>query len=238
MDLKRFYAKTIVVIALVFVVVGIALVGRPVHAQSDAAIPATGMPIDSEAYASVPASAELTHPLKTGARVPPGLVLAGTNGKPFDLDKAIKAKPTVLIFYRGGWCPFCNAQMASLEQTQPKLTVLGYQLLAISPDTIGNESKSIDKHHLTYTLLSDSDLTAARAFGLAWRVNDETLTRMKGFGIDLEKATGRKLHMLPVPAAYVIDQTGAIRYAYANPDYKVRVNPDDLLAAAKAALSN
>jgi hypothetical protein len=64
--------------------------------------------------------------------------------------------------------------------------------------------KSIGKHQLTYTLLSESDLTAARAFGLAWRVNDETLTRMKGYGIDLETATGCKHHMLPVPAAYVI----------------------------------
>jgi peroxiredoxin len=56
---------------------------------------------------------------------------------------------------------------------------------------------------------------------------------MKGFGVDLDSATGNHLHLLPVPAAYVVDTHGVIHFVYYNPDIKVRVNPDALLKAAK-----
>lgn len=186
--------------------------------------------------AGVAASADQTHPLTVGATLPPNLQPATIEGKPFDLDKAVRSKPTVLIFYRGGWCPFCNMQMGQLEEIEPKLEALGYQILAISADNPAHLKESIAKHQLTYTLLSDTDMAAAKAFGLAFRVDDATYAQMKNHNVDLEAASGRTDHILPVPAAYVLDRKGVIKFAYANPDFKVRVNPDDLLQAAKGAL--
>jgi peroxiredoxin len=98
-----------------------------------------------------------------------------------------------LIFYRGGWCPFCNEQMSGLEGVVKDLTEAGYQMLAISPDKPSEEEKSIEKHSLTYTLLSDSEGDAMKAFGLAF-VAPARQFRM------LETASGAKHHALPVPA--------------------------------------
>lgn len=193
-------------------------------------------PQTTTAYDNFPvaSSADQTHPLAVGAKIPPGIVLTAIDGKPFNLDRAIHSKPTILIFYRGSWCPFCNIQMGQLEPLQPQLIALGYQTLAISPDLPKNLQTSVAKHQLTYTLLSDSDMVAAKAFGLAFTVDAPTIARMATHGVDLEEASGRTHHELPVPAAYVVDRAGVIRFAYTNPDFHVRVDPDALLAAAKA----
>ena len=185
----------------------------------------------------VAASADETHPLGVGAKIPDHLQLIDISGKPFNLNAAVAAKPTILIFYRGSWCPFCNLQMGQLEQLVPKLEAQGYQILAISPDLPQNLQVSVGKHHLTYTLLSDSRMQVSQAFGLAFHVDDATYAHMLSFGVNLEAATGTNQRELPVPAAYVLDRNGTIHFAYSNPNFKVRVDPDKLLTAATAALS-
>lgn len=180
--------------------------------------------------------AEEVQPLKAGDSIPDGK-LKSIEGKRVDLLVEILKKPTVLIFYRGGWCPYCNAQMGQLVKIEPKLVELGYQVLAISPDKPAKLKESLDKQHINYTLLSDSPMEVTKKFGLAFKVSKETLEKYKEYHIDLEGASGEHHHLLPVPAAYVIDQKGIIRYVYYNPDYKVRINPDELLKAAQEAIS-
>lgn len=166
----------------------------------------------------------------------PSLTLKKPDGTSFDLNAALKAKPTILIFYRGGWCPYCNLQLGQLQKIEPQLLQMGYQLVAISPDRPEKLSQSLEKHKLTYELVSDSTLTAARAFGLAFQVDEKTIQMYKGFGMDLEDASGQKHHALPVPAVFVVNTAGIIQFEYLNPNYKVRMNPEVLLAAAKAYL--
>lgn len=113
---------------------------------------------------------------------------------------------------------------------------MGYQIIAVSPDQPENLRKSVDKHSLSYTLVSDSKMTASKAFGLAHKVNEETLRRYRGFGIDLEKASGERHHLLPVPAVFVVGPDGTIKFQYVNPDHRIRLDAEVLLAAAKAYL--
>jgi len=87
---------------------------------------------------------------------------------------------------------------------------------------------------IAYTILSDSGLEATRAFGLAFRVNDEMVERYKTYDIDLEAASGESHHVLPAPSTFIIASDGMIRFQYTNPDYAVRLHPDILLAAARA----
>ena len=77
-------------------------------------------------------------------------------------------------------------------------------------------------------------MQANRAFGLAFQVDDELFSKYLTYNIDLEKASGQAHHVLPAPATYIIGTDGIINFAYINPDYKVRLHPDVLLAAAKA----
>ena len=180
--------------------------------------------------------AMLTHPLGVGDQLPPHLFPLTKNSKPLNLSKAIHERPTVLIFYRGGWCPFCNLQMGQLQAIQGKLKSMGYQMLAISADNPAHIRQSIKKHHLSYTLLSDHKMATSIAFGLAFKVSDVILQQYKTYHINLDQASGDKSHILPVPAAYVFNRQGRIVFAYSNPNYKVRVNPKLLLRAATVAL--
>lgn len=183
--------------------------------------------------AEVPDNAGDVNPIKIGTQLPP-ITLPERDGKAFDLNASLKTKPTVLIFYRGGWCPFCNAQLSQLAKIQPDLEKLGYQMVAITPDSPAELLKTSGKNKLTYTLLSDSKMEIAQKMGLAFRMDDETYKKYVGYGIDLEKSSGQSHHLLPVPAVFLVGKDGMINFSYVNPNYKIRLNGDVLLAAAKA----
>jgi peroxiredoxin len=91
----------------------------------------------------------------------------------------------------------------------------------------------VESHNLTYTVLSDSTTEAAQAFGLAFQVDAETFKKFKGYGIDLEDASGEDHHILPVPAVFLVGTDGVILFDYINPDYRVRIDPETLLEAAR-----
>lgn len=76
-------------------------------------------------------------------------------------------------------------------------------------------------------------MEVARAFGVAYQVDASTLAALKNYGVDLEEASGEKHRFLPVPAVFVVGKNGVIQFEYVNPDYKVRLHPDLLLAAAR-----
>ncbi len=116
---------------------------------------------------------------------------------------------------------------------EPDLRELGFRIVAVSPDRPAKLVQSKRKHDLGYTLLSDSDAEAARAYGIAFRVDASTVDRYKGYGIDLEDASGRDHHVLPVPSVFLVGSDGRIAWRYSNPDYKVRPDNEELLAAAR-----
>ncbi len=126
-------------------------------------------------------------------------------------------------------------QLGQLQKIESSLTQLGYQVLALSADSPEKLQASVEKHALSYVLLSDASMAAARAFGVAYRVDDATLGKLVGYGIDIEEASGQTHHMLPVPSVFLVNRSGKIAFTYANPDYRVRIDPDLLLAAAEAA---
>lgn len=174
-------------------------------------------------------------PLKVGMHAP-NAALRTADGKETDLKSVLNKKPTVLIFYRGGWCPFCNLHLADLAAVEGQLNDLGFQIAAISPDTPEEISKTIGKHKLTYQVLSDSKAVSLQRFGVAYRLDDATYGKMKdSFHVDLEMFSGEKHHILPVPSVFLIDAKGKIVYVHSNPDYKVRMKGAEIVAAAKAA---
>lgn len=185
------------------------------------------------AFGAVADSADKVSPLLIGAHVP-DVNLTTIEGQSINLPHIVSQKPTVVIFYRGGWCPFCNRQLAGLQDIQQEIVNAGWQIIAISPDKPEKLVESRQKHGLQYRQFSDSPMTAAQAFGIAFKVDKETLQRYKGWGIDLEAASGQTHHWLPVPSVFLIGTDGRIRFTYVNPDYKVRIRPSVLIAAIKA----
>jgi len=179
----------------------------------------------------LPNSPNMINPLKIGDKIP-HLILKDYKGNDFDLTKAFKKKPTILIYYRGGWCMYCNLHLGQIQEIEQQLFDLGYQIIAISADLSSKETITLKKHNIHYILLSDSKMIGAKALGLAYYAGDIYNDMLK----TLEEYSGEKHYILPVPAAYVIDKKGIIKFEYINPNFKVRIDPKLLLTAAEVSL--
>lgn len=118
--------------------------------------------------AGVPLKPQDISPLLAGEQIP-ALSLPKSTGEVFDLNRSVSQTPTILVFYRGGWCPYCSKQFAGLQEIEQDLTKLGYQIIAISTDSPENLGKTLSNEKLSYTLLSDADLNAAKRFGIAFK---------------------------------------------------------------------
>lgn len=176
-------------------------------------------------------------PLKVGESLP-DVKLQTVKGKSKGLLKLTNNKPTILVFYRGGWCPYCNEHLSELAKVEEDLLKMGYQVLAISTDRPEELSKTSKKIKMDYTLLSDASADAMKAFGLGFVVDEDIRKKYEEYGIDLAKASGKTHYILPVPAVFVIDASGTVTFQHVNPNYKVRLAPEVLMAAAKASISD
>ena len=174
----------------------------------------------------IPQRPEDISPLLYGEKIPTA-ILSDATGKGFDLNKAISGKPAVLVFYRGGWCPYCTKQLSALQEVLPDLEKLGYQLIAVSTDAPAGLMQSATKEKLNYTLLSDPDLAFSKQVGIAYKAPEpywEFLPKTTG-GKDVDL-------LLPVPSVFILDKMGTIQFEYINPDFKQRLSPDLLKAVA------
>jgi peroxiredoxin len=109
-------------------------------------------------------------------------------------------------------------------------------VIAISPDRPKELAKSLDAKGLGYSLYSDSMLTAARAFGIAFQLSDEEVAKYGQYGIDLERASGQNHHQLPVPSVFLVEAGGTVLWSHSDPDYRVRPDNALVLEAARRPL--
>ena len=170
--------------------------------------------------------------IKIGEFVP-SAVITSIDNKIADLKTIINGKKSAIIFYRGGWCPFCNLQLNDLQNYENKIVNLGFQIIAISMDKPDNVSASIEKHNLKYELYSDSKANACKSFGIAFHVEYDYINKLKNYNMDIEKSSGENHHILPVPSVFVTDDKGKIVFEYVNPNYKERISGKLLLEAVK-----
>lgn len=174
----------------------------------------------------VPLKPEDISPLLVGESIPI-LNLLSSTGESFDVNKSVAAKQTILVFYRGGWCPYCSKQLAGLQEIEKDLAAMGYQVIAISTDSPDNLNASKDKAKLTYTLLSDADLSASKKFGIAFK-------SPKGYDKFLPTTSGGKNvdKLLPVPSVFILNKKGKIVFEYINPNITERLSSSLMKAAA------
>lgn len=178
-------------------------------------------------------SAEEIRPLLIGQFIPDARVKTSFGGN-INLLSLIEKKPSVVLFYRGGWCPYCSRQMAGLVEVEQRIIDLGYQIIAISPDSPERLMAQQSSQEFNLMHLSDRSLDATLSFGLAYYVDDEMVETIRGqLGAEVVSLKGESKVVLPVPAAYIIDTTGLIKFAYVNPNFQQRINPQLLYQAAR-----
>ncbi len=165
----------------------------------------------------------------------PQLTLPDALGKPVALRSLWQRGPLVLVFYRGGWCPYCNLELRAWQRELSVLDHLGASLVAISPQSPDHSISTAEKNELAFPVLSDSALQAAEAFGLAFALSPEMVALYTRVGNGLPVINGNGRWVLPLPATYVIDRDGRIVFAHIEADYRERAEPAEVLAAVERA---
>jgi peroxiredoxin len=166
----------------------------------------------------------------------PDFTLPDAFGNPVSVRTLLARGPVVISFYRGEWCPFCNIELRALQQALPAMEQLGATLIAISPETPDHGIVAAEKNKLTFPVLSDFGNKVARQFGIVFQVGQE----LKGFSKnvfknDIALRNGEDSYELPVPATYVIDTSGVIRFAHVDVDYMTgRAEPEEVISTLKA----
>ena len=174
-------------------------------------------------------------PLKAGDKMTAHSIVQTMEGEDFDLNAAVASQPTVLIFYRGGWCPYCNAHLRELQTSAPALQAMGYQILAVSTDMPEALKETADGNELSYQLFADPMVTVADSFGLKYKVKQNYLDHLTNdHDTDLVAQNGG---YLLTPGAYIMNTDGVIEFAYVNMNFAVRISQDALLKAAREALN-
>ena len=159
----------------------------------------------------------------------PDFELPDATGRPLRLVERLREGPVVLMFYRGGWCPYCNLELRAYQQSLPEIKALGAQLIAVSPETPDQSLSTVEKNALTFAVLTDTGNQVARQYRLAFLLSDELRALYNSRGRDLAEWNGGDW-TLPVPGTFVFDTERRVALAHVDADYRSRLEPSAVLA--------
>ncbi len=166
--------------------------------------------------------------LNVGAKMP-AFSLTDANGKTVASRDLLKQGNLVVVFYRGSWCPFCNLYLRNLQKNLAQIKAAGGNLVAVSVENPDNSLSIAKKNEVAFTVLSDPNLTVARSFGIVYQLPKETDELYKSHGLDVAKHNEMERAELPLSATYVVNRKGKIVYAFLEPDYKKRAEPQVII---------
>ncbi len=150
------------------------------------------------------------------------------NGKP--IADYYSTGTVILKFYRGGWCSYCMTELQAYQKELQQISAKGAQLIALTPDTELEISKSKKKFSITFPIYSDAENLIAKKMGVAFKLDKIVGDLYKSFGINLEQSQGNKFGELPLPGTYIINNKGLIVYAFLDADYTKRADPKDVIS--------
>jgi peroxiredoxin len=169
--------------------------------------------------------------IKVGDRLE-AFTLDDVTGAPVSLDQILETGPAVIVFYRGGWCPYCNLALRTYQhELLPQLNGFGAQLVAISPQSPDESLSTVEKAALEFAVLSDPNSHLAQQLGIAFQQTDEVLAAQRELGLDLTQVNAEGATRLPRPTVLVVDQHGVVRFVDVQPDYTARTEVSDIIAA-------
>lgn len=159
----------------------------------------------------------------------PAFELPDANNQLRSLNSLLSNGPLVISFYRGAWCPYCNLEINALQKALPEITAAGAQLIAISPQLPDKSLDQITRSALTFEVLSDLGNKLAKDCGLVFTLPEALRPIYEAWQIDLTGHNGDDSFELPMPATYIIDSDGIVRYAFVDMDYSRRLEPDIII---------
>jgi peroxiredoxin len=158
--------------------------------------------------------------------------LADATGASTSLQQLVESGPAVIVFYRGGWCPYCNLALRTYQrELLPELAAFGARLVAISPQSPDQSLSTAEKAGLEFTVLSDPASRLARRMGISFQQADEVLAAQRKLGLDLTQVNAEGSVNLPRPTVLIVDTDRTVRFVDIQPDYTARAEVADILAA-------
>lgn len=147
--------------------------------------------------------------LEVGAQLPL-LVFEGLDGQPVN-SSSWAGSPTIVLFYRGTWCPLCNVQVRELAEGYREIEALGAKVMLVSPQPAEESAKLAGRFDAPMTFLVDVDNAAARRLGI-------------------HHPGGAPIGIAPeeesvLPTAVVLDGDGVVRFAHETDNYRFRPDP-------------
>jgi peroxiredoxin len=163
----------------------------------------------------------------------PEFVLTNAVGEEISLYDTLLSGPVVLVWYRGGWCPYCNLQLQQIQQRLDDIKAAGGQVLAISPELPDKGMTLRERHNLEFQVLSDVNNKVADRYNLAYSVPSHVVDQYD-LSYTLNEYNGADAkERLPLAVTYVISRSGLVEYAFLDADYAKRAKPDDIIEALK-----
>lgn len=201
------------------------------HRASAGQLPAEVAEAFTAEQRALAAAGEPSGVAQPGTRLPDGELL-DVAGQPATLAQALSGKPAVIVFYRGGWCPYCNIALRTYQaQLVPALAERGIGLVAISPQAPDGSLSTKESKELTFTVLSDPGNQIARQLGILTAPSDGTRAAQLQLGLDLTQVNADGTTALPMPTVVIADADGVIRWIDVRLDYTTRAEPGQVLQA-------
>lgn len=166
-------------------------------------------------YAQLPKSANAVKPLLVGDKVPNVTITTSTNGN-ISTKKLFKKQQTVLVIYRGGWCPFCNLQLSGLGEVKDDLIGMGYQIVAVSPDS--QSYSESQKYAENYIIGSDTSTELIQKLGIAYQAPSKYSKILRN------ASKGKNTSIIPAPSVFILNTKGEILFEHISTNFKERIS--------------
>jgi peroxiredoxin len=161
--------------------------------------------------------------------------LLDPHGASTTLYKALGGHASVLVFYRGAWCPYCNIALNTYQaELVPELARRGVGLVAVSPQAPDGSLSVQEKNDLTFTVLSDPGNQLTKAAGILTAPSTQVRAAQLQLGLDLTEVNADGTIEIPMPTTIIVDADHVVRWVDVHPDYSTRSEPDQILAVLDA----
>ncbi len=165
----------------------------------------------------------------------PAFLLPDEKGRLVALADLIADGPAAISFVRGHWCPYCRLNAVGLAEVQGDVAALGGRIAVVAPELRKYTNALKKEAHAEFPILTDMDNGYALSLNLAIWVGAEMEKLIASAGWEVPNYQGNTAWMMPIPATFVVEPDGVIAARYIDPDYRRRMEIEDLLAAFRRA---
>lgn len=170
---------------------------------------------------------------KAGDRMPP-FILPDHNSRLVKLDSLLGAGPLIVSFNRGHWCEYCELELRAFAAAHAEFVRHGARVVSIMPVRIMYVRNVFEKYNESIHVLCDIDNSYALELGLTIWLGDRVKELLTGSGVILEQIQGNGSWFVPIPATFVLNSTGDVVARFVDPDFRIRMDVDDIIAAIQS----